>query len=135
MSCKDCLHYEICEALYEMNGISKIFPSQCAFYKNNKMSNWISVKDRPPAPEEEVFIQTENGIMTTAMYEDGTISTDDSIWNWYDLDFDYDEKNDKYLVPEGWWECRHYNPDDVYNFAVDDVVTHWMPLPEPPKGE
>ena len=25
--------------------------------------------------------------------------------------------------------------DDVYNNAVDDTVTHWMPLPEPPKEE
>lgn len=135
MSCKDCLHYEICEALYEMNGISKIFPSQCSFYKNNKMNNWISVKDRLPNPEEEVFIYTQNGTVTTAIYEDGKISTDDSIWCWYDVDFEYDEVNDTYLIPEGWWEYRHYNPDDVYNCAVDDVVTHWIPLPEPPKGE
>ena len=135
MTCKDCLHYEICEALYEMNGISKIFPSQCAFYKNNKLNNWISVKDRLPESEKEVLICTENGTVTTAMYEDGTISTDDSTWNWYDIDFEYDEEKDTYLIPEGWWEYRHYNPDDVYNFAVDDVVTHWIPLPEPPKGE
>ena len=99
------------------------------------MNNWISVKDRLPKPEEEVFIYTQNGTVTTAIYEDGKMSTDDSIWCWYDLDFVYDEENDTYLIPEGWWEYRHYNPDDVYNFAVDDVVTHWMPLPEPPKGE
>lgn len=49
------------------------------------------------------------------------------------MKFDYDEENDQYLIPEGWWEYRHYNPDDVYNNAVDDVVTHWMPLPNPPK--
>ena len=100
------------------------------------MAEWISVKERLPEPETEVVIlalRKNFKIMTTAMYEDGTVSTDDSIWNWYDIDFNYDEENDQYLIPEGWWEYRHYNPDDVYNNCVDDIVTHWMPLPKPPK--
>ena len=94
---------------------------------------WISVKDRLPEAEQEVLILTENGVITTAMYEDGTIYMEDSCWIWYDVDFDYDEENDKYIICEGWWEYRHYNPDEVYNNCVDDKVTHWMPLPEPPK--
>lgn len=36
----------------------------------------------------------------------------------------------KYLIPEGWWEYRHYNPDDVYNCCLDDIVIGWMPLPK-----
>lgn len=105
---------------------------------------WISVKDHKPKCEEEVFVRVKHKsypsgkpyyITTTAIYEDGTMSTQDSAWNWYDLDFDYDEENDQYLIPEGWWEYRHYNPDDVYNNMIDSEVTHWMPLPEPPKGE
>lgn len=102
------------------------------------MDEWISVKERLPDPETEVVIlalRKNFKIMTTAMYEDGTVSTDDSIWNWYDIDFNYDEENDQYLIPEGWWEYRHYNPDDVYNNCVDDIVTHWMPLPEAPKED
>lgn len=97
---------------------------------------WISVNDRLPEAETEVLILSRHGqrqIITTAMYEDGKMPVDDSVWIWYELDFDYDEENDQYLIPEGWWEHRHYNPDEVYNNAVDDVVTHWMPLPEPPK--
>ena len=42
------------------------------------MNNWISVKDRLPEAEQEVLILTENGVITTAMYEDGTIYTEDS---------------------------------------------------------
>lgn len=108
------------------------------------MSEWISVKDRLPEPEQEVLICTVKmyrgraykGI-TTAMYEDGTIFTEDSVWNWSDIEYlgDYDEERDDWKIPSGWWEERHYNPDDAYNNVVDDEVTHWMPLPEPPKEE
>lgn len=98
---------------------------------------WISVKDRLPKPETEVLIcaVSSNGyrIITTAIYEDGRVSEEDSTWFWTDMNFDYDEASDCYYVPEGWWEYRKYNPDDVYNNCVDDRVTHWMPLPEPPK--
>ena len=73
------------------------------------MNNWISVKDRLPEAEQEVLILTENGVITTAMYEDGTIYTEDGCWNWYDVDFDYDDENDKYIICEGWWENKHYN--------------------------
>ena len=51
----------------------------------------------------------------------------------------YSEKDDDYYIPEGWWENRQFNPDDVYNNPVDCTVTHWMPLPgapdAPEKGE
>ena len=57
---------------------------------------------------------------------------EDSSYNWeidY-VDMDYDEEADAYIVPEGWWEtvdfCEEFSP-------VDADVTHWMPLPEPPK--
>lgn len=110
-----------------------------------KQSGWISVEERLPDPEKEVLILAikryvymgevkEVPTITTAFYEDGTMSTEDSEWNWYDIDFIYDEENDVQYIPEGWWEYRHYNPDDVYNNAVDDKVTHWMDLPDPPKG-
>ena len=98
---------------------------------------WISVEERLPEAEQEVLVlavrkraNVEYTIITTAMYEDGKVSTEDSFWSWYELDFDYDEENDRYLIPKGWWEYRHYNPDDVYNNPIDDTVTHWMPLPE-----
>lgn len=68
------------------------------------------------------------------IFEDGTMLTQNSMWNWYELENygTYSEENDDYFVPEGWWENRQFTPDDIYNNPVDCTVTHWMPLPGPP---
>lgn len=106
--------------------------------KDAKKPEWISVKDGPPKNEQEVFIYCNRGgfkFVCPAIYEDGTMLTQNSRWNWNDLEEygTYSEENDDYFVPKGWWENRQFTPDDVYNCPVDCEVTHWMPLPEPPK--
>lgn len=101
---------------------------------------WIPVTERLPKPEIDVLIVcNRNGyrFVTPAIYEDGKMLTQDSVWNWneiytYGL---YSEEADDYYIPEGWWENRQFNPDDVYNNPVDCAVTHWMPLPEAPEVE
>lgn len=56
---------------------------------------------------------------------------EDSSWFWCDLvDGEWDEERDCMIIPEGWWEYRHFNPDDVYNNVVDEKVVAWRPLPE-----
>lgn len=99
---------------------------------------WISVKERLPKVETEVLVTcNRNGyrFVCPAIYEDGTVLTQESIWNWYDLDDygTYSEEDDDYFVPQGWWENRQFTPDDVYNSPVDCAVTDWMPLPNLPK--
>lgn len=101
---------------------------------------WISVKDKLPEPETEVLaVCVRNGyrFICPVIFEDGTMLTQNSMWNWYELENygTYSEENDDYFVPEGWWENRQFTPDDIYNNPVDCTVTHWMPLPEPPKED
>ena len=104
------------------------------------MTQWISVKDRLPECEQEVLVLFKGwnwcGV-TTGMYEDGTKHTEDSDWCWTDPEysFEYCEETDDWIISEGWWEYNHFNPDDVYNGVIDRPVTHWMPLPEPPKED
>ena len=113
---------------------------------DNQLPRWISVSERLPECEQEVLICTEkklvgrnayiDSIVTPAIYEDGTMRENESKWRWEDIDWDgWDEEEDCGIIPEGWWENRHFNPDDVYNNPVDRKVVAWMPLPEPPKEE
>ena len=101
------------------------------FIRQHMNDGWIPAEKALPRCEEEVFIQTERGTRTTAMYEDGTMREEDSIWHWCDIDGDWDEERDCMIIPKGWWEYRHFNPDDVYNNVVDEKVIAWRPLPEP----
>lgn len=119
---------------YEEGGIRDRY-TRLAIQELEKQLNggWISVSERLPECEEEVLILTERNTITTAMHEDGKMPEEDSMWNWYEVEFNYDEENGVYYVPEGWWEYRHFNPDDVYNNAIDEKVIAWQPLPEPYK--
>lgn len=100
---------------------------------------WRDPETDPPKVETEVLILYRNDIdgysITTAHYEDGSVFLQDSIWYWEDLpDWGtYDEERDDYKIPKGWWEYRHFNPDNVYNNKIDRPVVGWMPLP--PKEE
>ncbi len=120
---------------YDSHQRRKVVDEACrvAVAELNKRQ-WISVKVRLPKAEEEVLVavfhkcSSSVPVITTAIYEDGTVLNEESIWNWFDVDFIYDN-NENELVPQGWWEYRHYNPDEVYNNCIDGVVTHWQPLP------
>ena len=100
-------------------------------------NKWILCSEKMPPVETEVFIVAKRKyrggevryITTTAMYEDGTVLENDSCWRWEDIEGEWDEENDCYIIPEGWWENRHYNPDDVYNNVIDDEIVAWHPLP------
>lgn len=95
---------------------------------------WRNPETDPPKVETEVLVLYRRydylGI-TTAHYEDGNVFSEDSEWNWEDLSDwgTYEEERDDYRIPEGWWEYRHFNPDDVYDNKIDCTVVGWMPLP------
>lgn len=123
------------------------------FYNNAVKANmsqlnnngWIPCSERLPKVETTVLIHAKRkykdgsfkDIITTAMYEDGTVLENDSCWRWEDIEGKWDEENDCYIIPAGWWEDKKYNADGELNHAVDDEVIEWQPLPSAPyrKGE
>ena len=139
--CKDCAMHEDKQRCQEnlldkaAEVIERLTAENAAL--REKVPQWIRVQDRLPEPETDVLIVcNRNGyvFVTPAIYEDGKMLTQESAWNWSDIYGYglYSEEDDDYYIPEGWWENRQFNPDDVYNNPVDCTVTHWMPLPGAP---
>ena len=104
--------------------------------KDEKKPEWISVKDGPPKNEQEVFIYCNRGgfkFVCPAIYEDGTMLTQNSRWNWNDLEEygTYSEENDDYLriYPNKDSKIRNYvefwfNKDEDSNKAASVTAHH-----------
>lgn len=95
---------------------------------------WRNPETDPPKVETEVLVLVDCGkgsCITTAFYEDGTVSQYESLWQWEDVDDYgiYDEEEDLYRLPKGWWEYRHFTPEDALECPIDKPVVGWMPLP------
>ena len=105
-------------------------------------SRWVPVTERIPENEVDVLVLCERRIygigeldhriskhIAMAFHTDGKTNTEDSEYTWelWDTGADYDDEADAYIIPEGWWERVLYGEEFS---AVDDFVTHWMPLPE-----
>ena len=112
-----------------------------AALREQEERRWIPVTERFPENEVDVLICAQRHyykggtiqVISTAFHTDGKMSTEESVYTWdSDLDMQYDEENDVYIVPEGWWESVNYGEQFS---GVCDFVTHWMPLPEPPKDD
>jgi len=105
-----------------------------------KMEGWIPVSRRLPECEQKVLVlalhRNSNYVITTGMYEDGSLPECDSMWNWEEVNYEkWDDENDCGIIPEGWFEYHEYNPDGILNYAIEDKVVAWMPLPKPYKAE
>lgn len=107
------------------NSISKlIFDIK---YKNG----WVYTEDDYPRCEQNVLVLTDEGTITTAIYEDGTICEEDSNWFWSGLDINgkYDDERQCMIISEGWYEYRNFNPEEIYNNKINENVIAWQPLP------
>ena len=106
----------------------------------NLQPAWRDPETDPPKVETEVLVLVDCGkgcCITTAFYEDGTVSQYESLWQWEDVDDYgiYDEEEDLYRLPKGWWEYRHFTPEDALECPINKPVVGWMPLPEKLKKE
>lgn len=95
---------------------------------------WIPVTERLPENDVHVLLSCKCGAGAYVCdgFHTAKYSTPTQFYE--DIDADYDEGTDEYYFPEGWWEVIK-NWDDYSCVAIEDTVTHWLPLPEPPKGE
>ena len=73
------------------------------------MSEWISTKDRLPTENDNYLAVVDGEVMEVTFWPD-------SIKNFMGL---------------RWSTCNA----DGFRWLMNEVVTHWMPMPEPPEEE
>ena len=109
----------------------------------DKQPKWIRANERLPENEKTVLIAGwREGIsgklwpvVMTAFHIDGKMLAQDSCYAWSEgsVEMEYDEDADDFVVPEGWFE--EVQCSDEFSMVYDIRITHWMPLPEPPKED
>ena len=105
------------------------------------VQEWISVKDRLPENGAHVLLCCEmhryGGEIAGKYVCDGYYAEANKIIAGSfpdECNCEYSEEDDEYYLCEGWYEVIK-NWDDYSSVTVEDFVTHWMPMPNPPKGE
>ena len=91
------------------------------------MMEWISVKDRLPEPGKIVLVHQ---VYSWQRFEDGAAVTVGRL-----------RPTENGCV--SYWEFQYYRPDFRDGTVLDngiicpgsEYITHWMPLPEPPRED
>ena len=104
-------------------------------------SPWHRVEDGLPDDEVPVLAILHNTYCRNVVLKLCHIghhkrTTEEYGWQEYEGETEYDEENDCFWIPEGWWESNYH--EDNLNWEIgktDGTITHWMPLPEPPQEE
>lgn len=119
-----------------VNGLLDFVEDLSPFAGNHH--DWISVRDKLPECGKHVLTSCEVRLLSGSKKRYTCIAfhaEKHKISEHYpeeDYCYDYDEEQDEYYLKEGWYEVIH-NWDEYSSVVIDDFVTHWMPLPEPPK--
>lgn len=108
--------------------------------EHGKNGRWIPVSEQLPESGVHVLLWCEirsGGTVYKRYICDGYYAkryTEQTWNNSGDIACEYREEDDEYYLLEGWYEVIK-NWDDYNSIVIGDFVTHWMPLPEPPKED
>jgi len=99
---------------------------QAARAQGDAVDAWISVKDRLPKGGMPVLVACGKHVLRAAHAGKFELAED----NWGSFNGgdggDYNETEDTYYWPEGWYEWNQY---EECHWQVETEPTHWQPLP------
>jgi len=127
---KEIPYLKAAEVLRELSGVD--VPDTC-------VGKWIPVTERLPESEKIVLVAAKSKtfgychILMVAHIGHHEFTTEEYGWQEYEGETEYDEENDCFWIPECWYEVNSVEGNVNWVIDSDYDVTHWMPLPEPPK--
>lgn len=94
-------------------------------------NKWNKVEDCMPNGDEEVLVTYKNSwgkdvVLLASHYDELTA---EAPGEWDPDDCAYNEVDDTYYIPEGWYEACA-GSEELY--GIDGTVSHWMPIPRVP---
>ena len=138
LECDECKYRDACTT----ENRDRAVPDAIALIQHleAQQPKWISVKERLPESGVHVFVLCEiranggvirryvcDGFHVEAWKEKAVRYSEDSA-------LVYNDEDDEYYLEEGWYEVIK-NWEEYDSITIADFVTHWMPLPEPPKED
>lgn len=135
--CKKCLHIAVCGRYAATGGHVR----ECKHFATENIvgHKWIPTAEQLPESQKIVLVSAKEKIfgwrhiLMAAHIGHHEATTEDYGWQEYEGDTEYDEENDCFWIPECWWEVNAVEGNENWILDSDYEVTHWMPLPEPPK--
>ena len=115
-------------------GIIDLLTNFEADIRQGQREDWILCSDQMPEPGRMVLAYYKNGNgmdrRIRAMYAASkTLLLSDDAEDDYG---EYDEETDTYYCQSGWYED---NEHEECHWRVDEEITHWIPLPNPPAAD
>ena len=95
---------------------------------------WIDIKNEKPENVIDVLVaykfENRNCISLAKFVGKDELEADDEALG--DM-IDYNEKEDIYYAPMGWYESSEHHHEFGNIYMSDVEITHWMPKPDFPK--
>ena len=127
-------NYDHPKSEHELSKSNEFFADEILKLIQFFVSGWIPIEKSKPKPQQRVYVVCENpkyggGVIrfqTMAEYIPYmTVKEEGYMADEFHGDGDYNEEEDEYYTPEGFYEWQS-EPD--MSWKISAKVTHWMPL-------
>lgn len=123
------MHFDFAEQ-YALGILRKIGKAALSAEQVSLPDGWVAVEERLPNKVCLAYYKNELGndriVKAKFVKQFSEEANTDDDW------IEYNDKDDTYYYPAGWYEMID-NWDDYAFVTINHKVTHWMPLPSAPK--